>query len=157
MPYIFDGHNLIGALPNISLRDPEDERQLIEMLQIFLARYRKKGVVYFDHRAPGARAAFHTPNLQIRFISRHSNADDAIRGHIRGLGREAPNWTVVSTDREVRRLAERAGARAMRSQEFAALLSTPDAQDPEGEKPPVPRSPEEIEAWEALFDGDQEP
>jgi predicted RNA-binding protein with PIN domain len=156
MPYIIDGHNLIGALPTISIRDPEDERLLIDMLQTFLSRARKKGVVYFDRRAPGAEASRRTPNLQIRFVSRPQRADDAIRAHIQRLGREAPNWTVVSSDRELIALALRAGARSMHSQQFATLLSPSHAGETDAEKPSRPRSQEEIEAWEALFSRDPE-
>jgi predicted RNA-binding protein with PIN domain len=156
MPYIIDGHNLIGALPDISLHDPEDERQLITRLQAFLSRNRKRAVLYFDDRAPGARAFYHTPNLQVRFVGRPRSADDAIRDHIERLGREATNWTVVSTDRAVRSLARRSGAVSMTSQAFAAQMSRPHDLPADAEKPSAPASEGEIAAWERLFNQDLE-
>lgn len=158
MPYIIDGHNLIGALPDISLGDAEDERELMAKLQASLSQLRKRAVVYFDRRAPGAKGALHTPNIQVRFIGRPKTADDAIRRHIKALGREAPNWTVVSTDWELRDLARRSGAVSMTSQEFATLMSRRQGPDPDGgaEKPSPPTSEGEIAAWERLFTQDRE-
>jgi predicted RNA-binding protein with PIN domain len=153
MPYIIDGHNLIGALPDISLRDEQDERQLISRLQAFLSRSRKRAVVFFDRRAPGSRGSLHTPNAQVRFIAHPRTADDAIRDYVMRLGREAPNWTVVSSDRALRDLARRAGARSMTSQEFSALMAQAHPADSpkDSNKPPAPSSKQEIAAWERLF------
>jgi hypothetical protein len=33
MPFLIDGHNLIGALPDLDLDDPDDEARLVERLQ----------------------------------------------------------------------------------------------------------------------------
>lgn len=157
MPYIIDGHNLIGALPDISLREAQDERRLISRLQTFLSGTRKRAVVYFDRRAPGEPSASHTPNTQVRFIARPRTADDAIRDHIARLGREASNWTVVSSDRALRALASRAGARSLTSQEFSALMAQarPSHSAEGSAKPAAPTSDKEIAAWERLFNQDR--
>ncbi len=50
MPYLIDGHNLIRKVPNLRQDDPEDEKQLVELLQEFCQRTGKHVEVYFaDH------------------------------------------------------------------------------------------------------------
>ncbi len=48
MPYLIDGHNLIGKVPNLRQNDPEDEKQLVELLQEFCQRTGKHVEVYFS-------------------------------------------------------------------------------------------------------------
>ena len=38
MPFLIDGHNLIGRMPGISLDDPDDEARLVAQLRAFCAR-----------------------------------------------------------------------------------------------------------------------
>jgi hypothetical protein len=52
MPYLIDGHNLIGRFPGISLEDPEDERKLLEVLEIFARFSRHKVVVFLTAECP---------------------------------------------------------------------------------------------------------
>jgi hypothetical protein len=69
--------------------------------------------------------------------------------HMAGLGADAPNWTVVSSDREIQQAARRVGARLMESREFASLL-VPGGPGPAPEKPNAP-SPEEVDHWLKQF------
>jgi len=153
MPYLIDGHNLIGAMPDIHLDDCDDERKLIEHLQALGSRIRMSGVVYFDRRAPGQRKGWRTGMLKVRFISTHSSADQAIINHLERLGREAHNYTVVSSDHEIQRAARRAGARILSSHTFIQKLN--ETREPEGalEKPPPPTDEAEINRWQQLFQG----
>ncbi|MBL8045607.1 MAG: hypothetical protein JNL09_03645, partial [Anaerolineales bacterium] len=48
MPFLIDGHNLIGKMPGLRLDDPDDERQLVQFLRAYLARVKKSGTVVFD-------------------------------------------------------------------------------------------------------------
>lgn len=155
MPYLIDGHNLIGQTPGISLADIDDERQLVSLLQAFSTRSGKVIWVYFDRGAPGQEPPRPQGNVHISFVSPPRTADQAILAHLRRLGAEAPNWTVVSSDREVLSAAKHAGARSMRSQHFAHELK---ASAPEGaapEKPDTELSPDEIAAWQQLFESGQ--
>ena len=52
MPYLIDGHNLIGSLPGLSLADPEDERKLLDRLQGYARRSRRRMIVFFDQGNP---------------------------------------------------------------------------------------------------------
>ena len=47
MPLLIDGHNLIAKLPSISLDDPHDETQLVELLRRYRARTGKRIQVIF--------------------------------------------------------------------------------------------------------------
>jgi hypothetical protein len=150
MPYLIDGHNLIGALPAISLSDPEDEERLMRLLARYFQRTGTRAHVYFDRRAPGARKAFRRGPLQVHFIAAPRTADQAISAHLQRLKGEARNYTVVSSDRAVRAAAARAGARILSSQDFAARLGGDPGRRRE-EKPPAPSRHEDLEAWLRLF------
>jgi predicted RNA-binding protein with PIN domain len=151
MPYIIDGHNLIAQLHNISLDDPDDEARLIALLRVYCAQTGKKVTVYFDRRSPASNDPPPSGGLHIHFVSTTSTADNAIRSHLRRLGRKAPNWTVVSSDHELQNAAKQAGARVLSSQAFARLLTSNHAAPEADEKPEAPRSENEIALWEDLF------
>ena len=156
MPYLIDGHNLIAQMTDISLDDPDDEARLLSRLRSFCAQKGKKVYVYFDCKAPGAEDPPSTGGLTVRFVKSPRTADDAILAHLRRLGREAHNWTVVSSDREIQQVAKHAGARVLASSDFASLLAPSEniAEDPE--KPAPPSSREEVAIWERLFENSEE-
>ncbi len=105
MPYIIDGHNLIGKLPGLQLDDLDDEQELIQVLQDFCQQTGKDVEIYFDRSASGhARANVHG-RVTARFVRSGETADQAIARHLKRLGNAAANWTVVSSDREVQNAA----------------------------------------------------
>jgi predicted RNA-binding protein with PIN domain len=151
VPYLIDGHNLIAAMPGLSLSDLDDEQALIRILAGYARSSRRRITIYFDR---GSLAAPQLPNpagISAHFVRFPRTADDAIRSHIQRLGGEAANWTVVSSDREVRTAARRAGARVIDSAAFASMLSEPPPETGEQEKPEVILEPDEIANWEKLF------
>lgn len=151
MPYIIDGHNLIACMPDIDLDDPDDEIHLIVKLRTYCARTGKGIVVFFDRRAPGVRSPSPAGGLTVRFVTPPTSADEAIQDHLRRLGREAPNWTVVSSDRAVQTAAQQAGARYLKGHTFARQLLVEKTPTQESEKPDSSLSEEEIAQWEKLF------
>ena len=151
MPFLIDGHNLIGVMPGISLADLNDEQALIQHLAQYARKTRRAIVVYFDRGSLLAPQIANIPGVKFHFVRPPRTADDALRDHIDRLGREAPNWTVVSSDREVRSAARQAGARILDSPSFAKLLTSEPKDEPENEKPEPSLSPDEIKAWEMLF------
>ena len=112
MPYLIDGHNLVPKVPGLSLKDIDDEMQLVEMLQEFCRRKGKQVEVFFDKAAPGGRQVRVFGVVTTRFIHQGSTADQAIMARLDRIGAQARNWTVVSSDRQVRA----AGARQTRHQ-----------------------------------------
>ncbi len=153
MPIIIDGHNLIPQIPGIELSDPDDEAKLIRRLKAYCDRSNRKATVYFDSGFPGMERRNPSLNLTVHFVLSPRTADDAIIEHIQRLGREAPNWTIVSDDREIKAEARYARAQLMSSSAFAQSLTSPtsEALEPEEEKPVEPVSAEEIQEWEQLF------
>ena len=88
--------------------------------------------------------------MTARFVPASTSADQAIIRHLTRLGGDARNWTVVSSDNEIRRAAARAGARTMASREFASLVRQRLAR-PEAEKPDKVISKEDVAYWEKRF------
>lgn len=150
MPYIIDGHNLIPAL-GLRLDDPDDEAQLIALLRRFTSRTGKPVTVYFDRRAPGASRPMDAGGLSIRFVSQPDTADSAIRRHLARLHAQAPNWTVVTSDREVQSRARLAGARVLSAPEFADRIQAAGQAGPAGEKPDAPLTETELAELEREF------
>ncbi len=154
MPYIIDGHNLIPNIPGIQLDDLEDEKQLIEILQEFCRLNRKDVTVYFDRAATGHANAKSFGRLTARFVRADITADEAIMRHLKRLGNEARNWTVVSSDHEVQNAAKRSQARILSSQEFADQLKSTPSEKTSGDTAKL--SDAEVEDWLTLFNEEEE-
>jgi predicted RNA-binding protein with PIN domain len=148
MPYLIDGHNLIGAFPGLQLSDPDDERKLLEALEEYGRLTRRKAVVYFDRGRPGANSLFLSGRMvKAHFIPPPRRADDAILDFLRGR-KDNRHFTVVSSDSEIRDRSRRAGAKVVSSEEFAReMRAAPRATGKE--KPP--EEPEDIELWMDIF------
>jgi predicted RNA-binding protein with PIN domain len=155
MPYLIDGHNLIACLPDISLEDPNDEARLVNKLKGFAARTRKKCTVVFDHGIPGGSSTMSTRGVQVVFAAaRHSSADDLIKRRI-SRSKDAPNWTVVSSDREVLNHARSHRMKQMSSARFAQLLESTDrAGETRGEEIHPIVSAEEVDKLYKAFGGE---
>lgn len=156
MPFLIDGHNLIGALPGIELSDPDDELQLLQWLEGFVQATGRRVVVHFDRGALGQPDPPGGARLQVHFAGHPQNADQTMVDYLRRLGGEAKNWTVVSSDRAVQIAARHAGAKVMSSRKFARHVSDVRDEGPAEEKPETHLDPGEIEEWERLFGGEEE-
>ncbi|MEW6566830.1 MAG: NYN domain-containing protein [Chloroflexota bacterium] len=148
MPYLIDGHNLIAHLPGLRLSDADDEARLAERLRLFCQRTRSRAVVYFDRGHPAGEQPAPRAGLTVHFVRAPRTADHAIRAHLTRLGREARNWTVVTSDGELRSAARQSGARTLTSPEFARRLQ---ARPELPEKPESPADEDEVTYWEARF------
>jgi predicted RNA-binding protein with PIN domain len=151
MPYLFDGHNIIGKIPEIHLDDPEDERQLVHLLSKFLSRVAKTGTVYFDRRSPGGKRKYRLGRLQVEFMTSPNTADQAIQTKLRRLRGEARNYTVVTSDREIETTAKAMGAKVIQSQVFVQQLEDQPSTIDREEKPEYSLSIEDVELWEKIF------
>jgi predicted RNA-binding protein with PIN domain len=148
MPYLIDGHNLIGAFPGMTLSDPEDERKLFEVLEDFGRSSRHKLVVFFDRGRPGMGAPVISGRMvKAHFIPAPRRADDAILDFLRGR-KDGRHFTIVSSDSEIRTKARRAGAKVVTSQQFAREVQHA-SKNRHNENPP--EAPEDVDAWLALF------
>ncbi len=153
MPILIDGHNLIGALDDLSLSDPQDELKLVARLEAYAERVDRPVICVFD-AGPGPPSSddrrFEGRGITVRFAPQGEEADSVIR---RVLDR-APHpkgFLVVSSDREILRRARRLRAETMDSRAFARELSRrPSEQAPPSPKEVAP-SPEEVQEWLRLF------
>ena len=156
MPYIIDGHNLIPKVPGLSLDDTEDELELVKLLQEFCRIKQKQVEVYFDNAPAGSSGARTYGCVVARFVRQGSTADQAIQSKLRRLGGDARNWTVVSSDREVRNSARSARAKSMRVEEFAQKLNKVISNSStENINQEAELSSEELEEWMTLFGLDE--
>lgn len=121
MPFLIDGHNLI---PKVGLRldSPDDELELVAILQEFGRTARKNIEVYFDGAPPGSASSRRFGRVTAHFVSARSTADAAIEQRLTALRREARNWTVISSDERVLSAARSARAATETSEEFARRL-----------------------------------
>jgi len=124
MPYLIDGHNLIPKIPGLSLSDLDDEIALLQLLQAFANQHKAKVEVFFD-QAPAARAGSRSyGSVKAHFVRQNSTADKAMINRLSRMGKEAKNWTVVTSDREILVEARSAHSQILKSAEFAAELAT---------------------------------
>jgi len=149
MPYLIDGHNLIPKL-GLRLDSIDDEMELIVILQEFCRLERKQVEVFFDGAPTPHAGTRKVGPVTAHFVRLGITADNAIRNRVRALGKNAKNWIVVSSDRQVQAEARAAQAEVVSSDSFASLLkqarnSAPKSTDERK------LSNQEVEDWLKLF------
>lgn len=155
MPYMIDGHNLIGKLPDMSLDDPNDEAILIQKLSSFAARTGKTCLVVFDYGLPGGSSRMSTRSVQVVFASGRSSADRVMRERINKIP-DPFNWIIVSSDNEVITTARINRMSTLHSEEFARILESPPPKVVDaGEASDVHLSEAEVDEWLDLFGGEK--
>jgi predicted RNA-binding protein with PIN domain len=149
VPILIDGHNLIGRLVGFSLQDPDDEERLTRLLISYSARVGKKITVVFD---PGDTFALpetrRRANVEVVFTSHGGSADTSIVSRVRH-SQNPREWLVVTSDLGLQAKVQSLGARTRSAAEFAADLRAALSGESERKDPPL--SPDQVEAWMALF------
>jgi predicted RNA-binding protein with PIN domain len=154
MKWLIDGHNLIGQMPNLGLSDPDDEEKLLEHLRRFRARTGHHLTVIFDAGLayrPGEKRK--RGGITVQFAAHGQTADRILIRQVQQV-KNPQEVTVVSSDRMIQQAARAAQVRVVSSQEFARQLLQPSSAattDEEGDQTDIKLSPEEVEAWLALF------
>jgi predicted RNA-binding protein with PIN domain len=150
MQYLVDGHNLIPKA-GLRLDAPDDEMDLVAVLQEFSRTARAVVEVYFDGAPPGQARTMHFGTVVAHFVQVGNTADSAIKARLQQLGRAAKTWTVVSSDREIQRAARNAHAKVSSAEGFARQLATSALR---GHRPGAPTrsdepalTEEEIQRW----------
>lgn len=150
MPYLIDGHNLIPKL-GLRLDAMDDEMELISILQEFCRQERKQVEVYFDG-APASHAGTRKlGTVTAHFVALGKTADNAIRNHLKRLGKSARNWIVVTSDKQVQAEARAAHAEILSSDSFAKVLrqARDSAPKPTREQK---LSDDEVDEWLRVFE-----
>ncbi len=151
MPYLIDGHNLIGQMPGLSLDDPHDEAKLVERLKGFMARTGKRCTVIFDGGLPGGYSRdLSTFSVQAVFAHSGTTADAIILERIRSA-RDPGELVVVSADQQIVEAALRRRMSVLSPAVLARQMNAPDKRDPDPHL-----TPDEIQEWLDLFGGEPE-
>ena len=150
MPFLIDGHNLIPKL-GLHLDSPDDEMELIAILQEFARLSRRRAEVYFDGAPAGEARTRRMGMVTAHFVRLGTTADSAIRAALQRLGPDARNWSLVSSDHEVQGAGRAVHAAVLSSEEFAGRLR--GMRQPPGRRAGEPKlSSEEVAEWLKLFD-----
>jgi predicted RNA-binding protein with PIN domain len=148
---LIDGHNLIGQMPGLSLDDPDDEQKLIVMLRRYAARRHAKIIVVFDSGNPGGRSNALSGGgvTSIFAAAKHTIADKILIERIKDFPRPA-DWVVVSSDNQVRAVAQNRKAMLKSAQEFIGMMTAPPKGD---DRSAVDEklSAEEVDEWLKVF------
>ena len=153
MPLLVDGHNLIGQIPGLKLSDADDEGELVMLLRRYsTAKRSRQVVVVFDHGVYGHPHKLDGYGITCYFARSPQDADAQLIKRLHALKRPR-EWTLVTSDRQVARVAEERGVKVISSHEFARqLLSGPGrpAQSLD-EKRDVQLTEAEIDEWMEIF------
>ena len=157
MPYLVDGHNLIPHIPGITLKDLEDELALVQLLERFARQERTRVEVFFDQAPPSRAGSRSFGTVRAHFIRQGLTADQAIISRLGKMGKEAKNWTVVTSDREILAEARSIHSKTVTSFAFAGRLaglsSASGTLGNKGESPEI--SDQEVDYWLDQFDQDE--
>jgi hypothetical protein len=153
MIILIDGHNLVPKIPGLSLNDPDDEIRLVELLQEFARRRRRKLEVFFDNAPVGWPRIRTFGTIVVRFSRPGHSADEEIRGRLVKLGKEARNCLVVSSDLRVQGYGRSVRANVISSEQFAGELqsSLADTVEDLKSKKEDQLNETEIEEWMKFF------
>src|SRR5437867_2835828 len=122
MHLLIDGHNLIGQIPSISLADADDEAQLVMLLRRYaMGKRGRQVIVVFDHGVYGHPQRLDGYGVTCHFAMSPQDADAQLIRRIKALRRPG-DWALVSSDRQVARMAAERGVRVIGSREFATRL-----------------------------------
>jgi predicted RNA-binding protein with PIN domain len=150
MPYLVDGHNLI---PKVGLRldSPDDELELVAVLQDFARLKRQQVEVYFDGAPIGQSGTRRLGTIRAHFVRLGQTADNAIRARLIRMEKDARNWIVVSSDREVQGAARASQAQSISSEEFVKMLREAHNSAPKSNANEKKLSAAEVDEWLKIF------
>ncbi|MCS6843289.1 MAG: NYN domain-containing protein [Caldilineales bacterium] len=160
MKLLVDGHNLIGAMPDIDLADPDDEWQLVQRLRSYAAAKHAAVTVVFDS-GPGPAPTWHLSGggVDVRFAPPGLSADAVI---VQLLRREKhPSAvTVVTNDLALAGQVRSAGGQVRSATQFAAELSPPrpppKPRQPPTKPQPTPRDPAFADLYRTFIEADKD-
>lgn len=153
MPLLVDGHNLIGQVPGLSLADADDEAQLVLLLRRYsTAKRGRQVIVVFDRGVYGHPQQLNGYGITCYFARSPQDADAELIKRLRAIQRPR-EWTLVTSDQAIVRVAAERGVRVIGAHEFAHQLQAGPirtAAAPE-EKRDVRLSDAEVEEWLEFF------
>ncbi len=118
MPYIIDGNNLIGSSPDISLEDANSRTEIIAIVKKFQKKKKNKIIIVFDGE-PTTFSPEENPNEKIivKYPPIGDSADDEIKRILEGYT-HFKDVILITSDRELKDVAKKKGAKVINSIEF---------------------------------------
>src|SRR5258708_12722256 len=138
---LVDGHNLIRQLRDLSLDDPYDEAKLTLAIRSYCMRTRKKATVIFDNGLPGGGSKqLSNSNCTVIFAPSGTQADALLIRRAREMTKQRDALLLVTSDRQILRLASTYGIKTLSSPEFAIRIGfRPVEMESESSKPSTPQ------------------
>jgi uncharacterized protein len=150
MPYLIDGHNVIPKV-GLQLDSPDDEMELVAILQEFARLKRQQVEVYFDGAPVGYDGSRNQGTVRVHFVRQGQTADNAIRARLNRMAKDARNWIVVSSDREVQNAARVVHAQYVSAEEFVNSLREVRDSVPKVNTDDKKLSTAEVDEWLKIF------
>jgi predicted RNA-binding protein with PIN domain len=135
----------------LRLDSPDDEMELVAILQEFARLKRQQVEVYFDGAPVGQAGTRKLGTVKAHFVRLGQTADNAIRARLIKMEKTAKNWTVVSSDREVQSAARLAHAQFITSEEFVKMIKRAINSAPKANTDNKKISSQEVDEWLRLF------
>lgn len=152
MIFLIDGHNLIPFVQGLSLQDLEDEEKLIGLLQEFTRGGGRKLEVYFDRAPVGKARSEKRGVITVHFISERTTVDHVLMKRIRGLGKSARSFAVVTGDRRIQAEARAGHVKVIESSHFAQQMQATLNRQHFNKKGDSLLSEDEVQHWLELFE-----
>jgi predicted RNA-binding protein with PIN domain len=155
MPYLIDGNNLIGHIPDLSLGDRESRFLLVSRLRRFQKIKNTRVILVFDGPPQEGLGTYH--NSVSPFSIAHPEPGESADSLIEEFIREQTDlrrFFVVSSDREIRYFARKHGAKSIDCAAFYLELkgilreSREEAELQKNDEPPTPL---EVRQWDDVF------
>jgi predicted RNA-binding protein with PIN domain len=154
MAYLIDGNNLLGRLAAHELKDRSGRDGLVVRLLAFQRVTRARIHLVFDGKSDEDRTVVPVnPKFMILYPAEGQSADDVIKDLV-SRQTDRRRFFVVSSDRDIREFARKAGVRSVTSDDFVRELKTAlkeRKKQRELEKRPESPSPLEIDLWDEVF------
>lgn len=154
MPYLVDGHNLLGQIPGLRLNNPAHRQKLVGMLARFARARRCKMVVLFDGEpSPGWKTETVLGSVRILHSGAGRSADEILLERIR-RARSPRDLTLITSDRSLGDRARHLGARRIRVGEFRSMMDRALEKAGESAEKPERPDPEEVDYFLGVFGED---
>jgi predicted RNA-binding protein with PIN domain len=130
----------------------EDEMLLIHLMQDYCQSRRKTVEIYFDGAPPGQARTQRFGVVTVHFIRKGVKADSAIIQRLHKLRRDARNYTVVTSDRQIQAEARSVQAQVVSSEDFAEEIASLGGKIRKDERIETQKlSAGEVEEWMRIF------
>ncbi len=155
MNFIIDGFNLgfkINAIAPVLKSGQTDLaiKQIAQYVKKKLFTQSGRIIIVFDGRDFHGQAISQIAGIKLIFSRKPQTADDIIRKFIRETA-QTRNWTVVSSDNEIRFTAQDHGAKVLKSTEFIGKTFAKRKQGKSISNNKTNPENVDIEYWQKLF------